>query len=96
MPWARAVGVRTFGRAYLRLRGDCQNTASRAARGGEHQLGAVLPGPLHNQIARRTAAPARPQRETFDDHCIRWPLVEADRVAVQPLDHINSPVRRSR
>ena len=29
MPAARAVGVRTFGRACLRVRGDCQNTTSR-------------------------------------------------------------------
>jgi len=29
IPLARAVGVDTFGRACLRVRGDCQNTASR-------------------------------------------------------------------
>ncbi|ORW68050.1 hypothetical protein AWC23_21680 [Mycobacterium saskatchewanense] len=37
----------------------------------------VLPGPLPNQVDGRTAAPARPQPEAFDDHRIRRLPVEA-------------------
>ncbi|MDA4110243.1 hypothetical protein MHOL44478_23720 [Mycobacterium holsaticum DSM 44478] len=57
-----------------------------AAGGGEHQLRAVLPGPLHDHIDGRTAALARAQLEAFDDFRVGGPLVEADRMAVQRLD----------
>jgi len=68
MPAARAVGVVTFGRACLRVRGDCQNTASR-------------PGAVVNTSSERfsrarsrirsIAAPRRTQERTGTRSTIR-------------------------
>jgi hypothetical protein len=85
MPWARAVGVRTFGRACLRVRRLPEHRVSTPAL-GEHELGAVLARPVEHHVDRRTTSAARSQRHTFDDHRIVRPFVEADRVAVKRFD----------
>ena len=67
MPAARAVGAVTFGLACLRVRGDCQNTASRPRAVGEHDLGPVLACPVEDQVDRCAAAHAGADRRAFDD-----------------------------
>jgi hypothetical protein len=61
------------------------------------RLRTVLPSPVENDVDRRTAAPARPQRHAFDDHRIGRPLIKVDWVAIQRLTRGHVPdVRNNR
>jgi hypothetical protein len=60
---------------------------------GEHELGAVVPGPVGDHVDRRAAPTARPKRHSFDDHRIVGPLVQPYRVGEQSFFPRPSPRR---
>ncbi|EUA29985.1 hypothetical protein I553_4240 [Mycobacterium xenopi 4042] len=78
----------------------CAATAKTPRRGpslGEHELGAVVPGPVGDHVDRCAAPTTRPQPHSFDDYRIVGPLVQRYRVGEQSFSRGQVPdVRNSR
>ena len=74
-PEARAVGSDTLGRAWLRVRADCQNTTWRFLAVANTNWEPVLPSPIEDQIDGRAPAHTRPHRDPLDDRGISRPVL---------------------